>query len=164
MNKPVVTIIVVVVIIIAGLAYLSSKKPSAPPPGTEDEIRNKVARTESELRFVAVALETFYVDNKRYPAPDKRDAVPEILTKPVAYITGIPNDPFSGAYRYFVATDAQQWALVGTGPDADFDLDKRTYESLAKTAGKHLWEELQAYRFDPTNGTISRGDIIRTGP
>jgi prepilin-type N-terminal cleavage/methylation domain-containing protein len=86
------------------------------------QVRSKVARAEAEMRNIATALETYYIDNNAYPpasawdaavlAPgsDKVDSiqpdgttgfsvgqVSHRLTTPVAHLASLPSDPFDEA-------------------------------------------------------------------
>lgn len=113
------------------------------------------------------------------------------LTTPVAYLTSIPKDPFGGrpgpgdlatsTFEYFYATkdfyedttvhalyswqtsyttaNADQreawvakWNLQSRGPDRNL---KRTITEIDRP---------MKWVYDPTNGTISRGNIVRVGP
>ncbi|GIX45186.1 MAG: prepilin-type N-terminal cleavage/methylation domain-containing protein [Candidatus Hydrogenedentota bacterium] len=98
------------------------------------------------------------------------------LTTPIAYITSRPNDPFADKiigpepfiryinyinmqYHLFSPNlagsppaDAQQlfektgaWRLIGCGPDGDRGADAKLNVI-----------------YDPTNGTVSNGDVVRT--
>lgn len=113
------------------------------------------------------------------------------LTSPVAYLTSIPQDPFGGArdpndvYAQFAGDDyywstkawfdlhnfpwrvepageggpTTQWVLQSKGPD-------RAWGTPPSLGGVGAWELDQPYKYhyDPTNGTISLGNIVRSGP
>ncbi len=109
---------------------------------------------------------------------DDHSRIPSYLTTPIAYITSIPNDPFipsstlTGAdyiisigkrYVYYNweqfldayptsqsykdrGADCGAWLLYGYGPDKDpFNLQGAVY-----------------INYDPTNGTVSPGNVFRT--
>lgn len=146
----------------------------------EAQVRSKVARANSDLRTIATALETYRVDLNRYPPtpldpPFSRDQRLSQLTTPVAYITSIPFEVFTKGkaegYAFWSArlTDAMKaspvfyhlpderpkkgrWALFSRGPDLD-------YEVAIEEGGGGLLQ-----RYDPTNGTVSNGDLARFGP
>lgn len=94
--------LLIVVAIIAILAAI------AVPNFLEAQTRAKVSRAQSDMRTIAVALESYAVDgNAKYPlrhvAPGGGFRVGDalriaedldILTTPVAYITSLPADPF----------------------------------------------------------------------
>jgi Tfp pilus assembly protein PilE len=100
------------------------------------------------------------------------------LTTPVAYIARIPEDPFADkstpptydqgysrfghfnagyAYRHAKGSGrptfpsarelGDDWVLSSVGPDRDYDLWGTSYDNLIL--------------YDPTNGIISNGDIVR---
>lgn len=173
--------LLIVVAIIAILAAI------AVPNFLEAQTRAKVSRTQADLRSVAVALEAYIVDNNKYLpfAVPVRGLLGEqqihLLTSPVAYITAIPEDPFQatkpqltgssskdyhpwrGPYlRYFVYSDltfllngSMGWTVRSMGPDMDFDLVGHASDNDSAIPQNGI--------YDPTNGTISNGDILRSG-
>ena len=111
------------------------------------------------------------------------------LTTPVAYLNSIPKDPFvekdtwwAGSFLYGNMYDRWQYDLTKNGNAQPYTLDgvsegytpidgKRTFrwslESLGpdNIANGHAKPELPGYlQYDPSNGTISKGDIFRVGP
>ena len=89
------------------------------------------------MRSVATAVECYFVDYNQYPS-----TLTPSLTTPIAYITGIPFDPFSpDGKTYQYAVKGADWKLWSVGP--------------SQTDG------LAALAYDPTNGSVSDGDIIR---
>jgi prepilin-type N-terminal cleavage/methylation domain-containing protein len=174
--------LLIVVAIIAILAAI------AVPNFLEAQIRSKVSRAKADLRSIATALESYYVDNNHYMpfTVYVRGLLGEqqihLLTTPVAYITSIPQDVFQaskpkksttcpaknyddwyGPYpRYFLySTDTfllngeTGWTVRCMGPDLDFDL-------VGCPSDNDIVEPLNA-KYDPTNGTVSNGDIVRAG-
>ena len=159
------------------------------------EIKSKVALAKGQLNVLALALESYNVDNLTYPptsytnpptSPEADDGgsnrtsyfTLKPLTTPIAYVAKIPEDPFAdvqmipsydqgygryghtnAAYSYrntkgsnqltFPAYKQydQEWVLGSVGPDRDYD---------SWGTGK---DNLKFY--DPTNGVISNGDILR---
>lgn len=177
-----------VVAIIAVLAAI------AIPNLLEAQVRAKISRAESDLRTLATALESYRVDNNRYPAENYpspmlvtlagKQHLPNALrlrplTTPVAYQSSLPEDNFTPAtdplnqitprtYHYVSVNDPlypssaffrgnnpeklqMRWMLQSCGPDRGSDgPESSTY-----------W---QFPRYDPTNGTVSIGNILRAGP
>lgn len=125
-------------------------------------------------------------------SPPFHARVPSFITTPIAYITSIPRDPFrdkdTGAglgtflmqykdrFAYFnfdyyfnygsippppaqntiaiASTLAGPWFLYGVGPDRD-EWNRNSSQTNLKP--------IRVYRdYDPTNGTISTGNIFRT--
>ena len=165
--------LLIVVAIIAILALI------AVPNFLEAQTRSKVSRVKSDMRTVSIAWEAYHVDWNSYPEDqdDTLGASGEFgyrqVTTPVAYITSIPTDPFpdthlldtsweGGIAHHFEIASAQAWkepydayAIASDGPDHDenFGGDNDRWPGGHST----MWA------YDPTNGTISRGDIMRFG-
>ena len=100
------------------------------------------------------------------------------LTSPIKYIESYPWDPFSdtkgATYGYY--TDGGGFILYGWGTDTDenypagWDLEadvekvynsKIAQPSITLLTGKSSAPKGGAYTYDPSNGTISQGDIYR---
>jgi type II secretory pathway pseudopilin PulG len=138
-------VVVVIILIIAAGAYYywqnSNPKPEAAPSkataANEPTIAQNVEVARADLRYLHTALESWKVDNKTYP-----DNL-FVLTTPVAYITQVPNDPFTQNavinYKKISDTDFMLWSV---GPDGKDD------------GGRIL--------FNQNNGFNSPGDIVRT--
>jgi len=172
--------LLIVVAIIAILALI------AVPNFLEAQVRAKVSRVENDLRTIAVAMEAYCVDWNDYPGPsDEGILVPWNsssdrglirLTTPVPYLTSIPLDPFGrergdfgssggttgyGRLTYEMASSGcsphspKGWAVYSSGPDRIDDTED---------VCRYPYDTLQTIVYDPTNGTISRGDIHRFGP
>lgn len=140
-------------------------------------IRSKVGQARGDMRIIAIALESYFIDWSTYPTPDYaaqgKPIIPQILTAPIditsgkPYLYRIPNDRFSAKgnqpYRYFSGWTETNgfWILASNGPDKKIDLDVRTYNRADPT-----WLDKFGIpnQYDPTNGTISSGDIWRYGP
>ncbi len=173
--------LLVVVAVIAILAAV------AVPNFLEAQARAKCSRARADLRTVATALESYSADNNgHYPADRPRGdldgflAAPA-LTSPVAYLASLGGviDPFrrdldlvpadaDEAYRYWnLAGRAREsdpipaavangietegsWVVSSAGPDR---VDQYP------TSGDHLYETVL---YDATNGTVTRGDIVRS--
>lgn len=146
----------------------------------EAQVRSRVARATSDLRTIATALETYRVDLNRYPPTPmeslgSRDQRLAFLTTPVAYMSSIPLEVFSKGKQegyafwsanlndamkvspiYFYLPDEKnrrgRWALFSRGPDID-------YEVAVEEGGSGLLNH-----YDPTNGTVSNGDVMKFGP
>jgi hypothetical protein len=94
------------------------------------------------------------------------------LTTPIAYLTSLRHDPFNRGSAYFTDeesvgmpvsafsyfSDERGWILVSPGPDGDFDITP-TLQYSSKTAQPST--DLVQRSYDPTNGTISGGDLFR---
>jgi len=164
-------------IVVAIISILAS---IAVPNFIEAQTRAKIARVRADMRSIAVALESYRVDQPAYPpyflSPTIRvqptSARLRPLTTPIAYITTIPmdifgihaNDPNYDSYDYvdeesghrffsppydYQWTYGHAWIMNSMGPDLI-----NQFRSIG-------WPDMF---YDPTNGTVSTGDIVRAGP
>ena len=87
------------------------------------------------------------------------------LTTPTGFISSYPNDPFSpdghggAVYGYYNAQDIG-YILFSAGPDMDYDLTEpqKYYDpTLTNPLPRLIIEKT----YDPTNGSLSDGDIWR---
>jgi len=144
------------------------------------QVRAKVSRCHSDMRTIELAITSYHVDNNDYVYSGY---YMYCLSTPIAYISSIPEDPFgpivetdhgysvvlamygspvSAKYIYhgpsmfrnsgFTQEYGIHWVLTGLGPDRGwFD------DSFLPSLGIFP-------QYDPTNGTVSRGNIERVGP
>lgn len=174
--------LLIVVAIIGILAAI------AIPNFLQAQVRAKVASTQAEMRTAGSALELYRVDNNVLPPMGESPVwswtcsgdlyqfsarVPNMLSTPIQYVTSIDHDTFKDVsefsgfpelekrYVYFNFNQfieacnfsiqsrrrvAGSWMLYSWGPDQiNFTTGHPTY-----------------LNYDPTNGTISFGNIIRT--
>jgi len=115
--------LVIVLAIIALLAAISV------PNSLEAETRSKVSRAHADMRSIAVAIESYAVDDTRYPWVDTvvGYGVPHGqmqggvflagLTTPVAYLPSLMTDPFGGNkfpddpyHAFYTTTDYWYWS------------------------------------------------------
>lgn len=156
------------------------------PNFLEAQTRSKVAKAKADLTVVATAIEAYSVDHGRPPYDGEPgftyygwvNALKQ-LTTPIAYITTIPHDTFqakniseptrpghthflNGKHVFDYST--AYWNEIGTNEDAT--------EIWRAQFGYSPWKlsSVGPDRFpsfglialyDPTNGTISQGDLIR---
>ena len=164
--------LLIVVAIIAILAAI------AVPNFLEAQTRAKVSRAMADLRTITVALESYRIDTKQYPE-DYATSIPQDyglgrLTSPVAYLTSVPLDPFGGyrgssggeqvtSFSLGTAPDDMpiRYALTSAGPDRE-DSSIPLFDYPGYSDG--IWENPASgytyIRYDPTNGTVSLGDIF----
>ena len=178
--------LLIVVAIIAILAAI------AVPNFLEAQIRSKVSRAKSDMRSFATALESYRTDHNDYPWVEQHPGyqIPHNITTPIAYITSIPKDPFGYSseddiYKifgttqdYYYATkkyfdyfgwawqvypgggaNPAMWVFQSKGPD-------HAWARMPANGGSGVLEldRPYDYEYDPTNGTVSAGNIIRSGP
>lgn len=201
--------LLIVVAIIAILAAI------AVPNFLEAQTRSKVSRVKTDLRTYATAMESYRVDNNRYPVPSDmfgrlipnpvsatnqgpfETRLPISITTPIAYVTSLATDPFattrpleSGWYHTitwdYLLTRQQNapsanWLrayrdlfrdLAGINPPPQiqyiifsFGPDQVHSADLPHSRGPgvpHTHEKGAIY--DPSNGTLSNGDIFYFGP
>lgn len=104
--------LLIVVAIIGILAAI------AVPNFLNAQLRAKIAKSESEIRGVSVALESYHLDNNLYPLtnfpngewkyPISTRMFP--LTTPIAYMSSVPQDPFLYGPPGVRINDEQLWA------------------------------------------------------
>jgi prepilin-type N-terminal cleavage/methylation domain-containing protein len=152
--------LLVVVAIISILAAI------ALPNFLEAQTRAKVSRVQADLRTIATAQESYRVDWNQYPP----SLTLTHLTTPVAYMTSVPHDVFdtmdfrqelqraSPGSRFFehVCENGERRAVWA-------DYIPAPARWLYKSWGPNGTDD-QTRPYDPTNVTISRGDIARFGP
>jgi len=179
--------LLIVVAIIGILAAI------AIPNFLQAQVRSKVARAQAEMRTVASAVELYNVDVNEYPWVEQNPGydIPRVLTTPIDYLTSLPKDPFGPSLSYdiyspylttndyYYATKKyfdqyawpwqtfpcgndncpSAWGLQNKGPD-------RAWARMPSSGGSGVLEldRPYEYKYDPTNGTISAGNIIISGP
>jgi len=158
--------LLIVVAIIGILAAI------AIPNFLQAQVRAKVARVDSDMRTLAQALEIYRVDLNKYPQAFGSAKFQEFypLTTPVDYIASIPADPFilSGfaqSYGWETYVFYSQNSVVPQSWWAPPAMDPPPHDwlwgiwSLGPDQASNWGRQ-----YDPTNGTISAGDIRRFGP
>lgn len=131
-NKRLAFTLIELLIVVAIIAVLAA---IAVPNFLEAQLRAKISRAKSDMRSIAVALESYCVDNNEYPVIDlnaDKSAFPNnsgkwagylkttitppstilpamclVLTTPVAYITTPPVDPFDQTDGLLDAADTK---------------------------------------------------------
>jgi general secretion pathway protein G len=150
-------------IVVAIIAILSA---IAVPNFLEAQLRSKVSVAKNDMRMLCSATECYRVDNNRIPPSYSRYSFPEKfrwqlnrLTTPLPYIVSIPEDIFpdkvfardGGFYPY----SYYNMKCVG------HSVPGSSLEYFFASAGPSLkWDMICEY--DPTNGTVSTGDIRRS--
>lgn len=169
--------LLIVVAIIAILAAI------AIPNFLAAQVRSKVARVRAELQTMATAVESYAVDNNYYPltTPYPNDPIPNdpqgilpiTISTPIAYIANArPLDPFKqpgtvadeAVYTYhnliwddYTADYLEtygDWRMCSIGPDGSYWNNATDDPSINPC--DHVIE------YDPSNGTISFGNIWRS--
>lgn len=167
--------LLIVVAIISILAAI------AVPNFLEAQIRAKVSRAKSDMRVIAGALEAYHVDNNRYPETyiEPRWERFHPLTTPIAYVSSVPNDPFNMVEdigntldwgpRHFgykmgatPLSSPSRYAISSNGPDLDEDsVPIKVYPGFTWEVFLGQDPDYNFMIYDPTNGTVSNGDVWR---
>lgn len=175
--------LLITVSIIAILAVI------AVPNFLEAQTRAKVATARNDMRALAGAIEAYSVDYGRLPYDGEpgftyygwSNALRQVTT-PIAYLTTLPVDPFNarvgeptrpGHTHYLDAGRRQQcydyssayWNAIGIDKDMTRVWRAHFGSSAWKisSAGPDLNHTFGlAAMYDPTNGTVSDGDLIRS--
>jgi prepilin-type N-terminal cleavage/methylation domain-containing protein len=162
-------IVVAIIAILAGIAL---------PNFLEAQTRSKVSRVKTDLRTIATGLEAYHTEHNRYPSSTLIHPYMRLipLSTPVAYITSIPLDIFQPAnqgpwyirqrsnfaYGARPIEKENRYALASHGPDL-----RPNHEAIEFYPGysEEIWENPSSgfdyIRYDPTNGSVSPGDIWR---
>ncbi|MBI1292804.1 prepilin-type N-terminal cleavage/methylation domain-containing protein [bacterium] len=167
--------LLIVVAIIAILAAI------AVPNFLEAQVRSKVSRVKADMRTIATGLAAYLVDHNLYPEDQDNNPFNADergffrLTTPVAYLTSLARDPFSDDTRGSNPNAADVAAFYVMDSAANNRLNReRTNAYVITSLGPDRKDNITgdhedfpftgSYRsYDPTNGTISDGDIMRFG-
>lgn len=177
--------LLIVVAIIAILAAI------AVPNFLEAQTRSKVSRASADMRSLATALEAYAVDNNRYP-PNAMDAAPgrsfvrygvnfytldhtvplfDLLSTPIAYISSNSyEDPFPFKKNWVTFLDRNILGFYFAAQRDGLYWNQKYRWMLQSNGPNQLLNEdwngtLQDWvQYDPTNGTVSTGNIKRYGP
>lgn len=150
--------------------------------------RAYTARTQSDMRNLAYAVERYRADHGVYPPAYDADGkvvpanengisvgyVPYLLSTPVSYVGTIPTAPFherkrgeppeySHTYRYAVNASSC-WIMAGAGPDQQGSETIEDFCDPNKADGdpKKFLSNCggEAVEYDSSNGSTSWGDIM----
>jgi Tfp pilus assembly protein PilE len=98
------------------------------------------------------------------------------LTSPIAFLEQLPSDPFAytegASLGYFTNEGAVRWILFSLGPDRDENaasgpgdingnLETLAELNTSRPAKRQASATLSSLTYDPSNGTLSSGDIWR---
>ena len=178
--------LLIVVAIIAILAAI------AVPNFLEAQTRSKISRDMNDMRSIATALEAYAIDHNQYPPHgeilgDGTQIFPAMLgglatieyspgfplTTPLAYLTSMLVDPLSAeqpivllrGYGY-IQTNIMKSILLGKGFTASANAIEPTFGGWrVYAAGPDRDKGRDAKTgilYDPTNGTVSDGDLVRS--
>jgi len=131
----------------------------------ETKIGLQLKQVEDDLLEIASALERYTTDNGVFPLPEPGIfSVRQLgwLTTPHPYLWdwSVTTDPFTNdAYRLGLwEAGSSRWVLISAGPDRRRDLSRLPEDSPLEA--KLLSERLEPFRYDPSNGILSNGDVF----
>ena len=160
------SLIVLSILGVAGLGMIISK------------VAAETGGLEYPQRKVATALEAYHVDYNAYPDWEYKSYGQQKiatfkatnLTTPTPYLPRMPIDIFSYDenhwYSYYCINAKQQgrqsgWILISPGPDKDYDISPvKDYDPNSTV----ILKILPTKHYDPTNGTLSSGDLFTIKP
>jgi len=166
--------LLLVVLLIAILAAISI------PAVMEAQTRSNVAYVHGTMAVMASAMEVYRIDNGAYPPT----FYPNRVTSPIAYLTSLPQDAFetvdrrqpiqisNPGHRYFLygGENVRKYLAADYYTyNPPFFPDRRGEDLQApvmwmlKSVGPNESDDWSA-RYDPSNGTVSHGDLVRFGP
>lgn len=164
--------LLIVVAIIAILAAI------AIPNFLAAQIRAKVAGMLSDEQTTATALESYYVDNNTYPfynnPVDSDDHhSPYFLTTPVSYLSNLQLDVFlpemdeddpsaTMAPLHYLTEDYSPGECIEKAQLAG--IYNPSVAWILWSIGPDRVDQEGESIYNPTNGTVSPGDLIRVGP
>lgn len=178
--------LLIVVLIIAILAAI------AIPNFLEFQTRAKISRAMTDMRTMSTAIEAYLVDAGSYPL-DGDDIDPfnpanfdvtarlQVVTTPIAYLTTLPRDPFHAepvdmgysavlfpgpppyTFIYNTYGNFTGDGTIGIGPANGGNPNNYTLTSLGPSRSFDSQMVGYSLHYDPTNGTVSLGDIHRSG-
>lgn len=137
------------------------------PNFLESKISSKSLRARSNLGQIAQALELYMVDNSTYPEPEIKNGVgyfPSSISSKNAFLANKILDVFSTeklTYRYWISHNKNSsfaWFIASMGPDRKWNIPSDRNLKLQKDLNKEWFRQ---FDYDPTNGIISSGDIIK---
>jgi len=159
--------LLIVVAIIAILAAI------AVPNFIEAQTRAKVSRVSTDMRALSTALECYRLDNNNYPQdpgsgwidPSGYYGMPKLmglrpLSTPVGYMSAVPKDPFIPVQDTF----PQSYVYFCPGKYLDYGPYAGRMIWQLSSVGPNKIADFNFLRYDPTNGTMSPGDIFLWGP
>ena len=139
-------------------------------------VKAKMAKAQADMNAIRTAIESFHLDNHKYPTwtypdgehknPVKLRLIP--LTSPIPYMSTIPIDPFISIWEYkaydtYDYVDA--WSSITYKKDTILDISFRCSEWRLASAGPDGRVTFgSSYSYNVTNGIRSVGDIVLTGP
>lgn len=138
-------------------------------------VKTRISRVVQEQKQVARAIEAYEAD---HGLPPNEGQFYSVLNK--GYLDQVPNDPFnehnrvSPRYQYLTSlSERHKWVVISVGPDGVPDLPNSIQDlrgavvlsgmvpgNAPLMSSEAAREMLTQNTYDPTNGTVSHGDVI----
>lgn len=130
---------------------------------SEQEVSSRVSRTRADLRSLHTAIESYKVDWNYYPSSLVA------ITTPISYITGFVADPFEARLPEGVPVPEHLTPPGGMFGEPGIlkmgvvmpDSQDQEARFVIYGVGPDGKDDRGALEYDPTNGTLSSGDIVR---
>ncbi len=143
----------------------------ATPNFLESQTRAKISRVQSDLRSMVTAMESYNIDNKGYP-----EKIETLWQGPVSYLNAGPTDSFApgGGFssgrgygenarlRYLSGAEAYRSALSAGLVSPGQKVSTQNFY-LLYSVGPDEVDDHGSILYDATNGTTSRGDVVKVG-
>ncbi|NUN94941.1 MAG: prepilin-type N-terminal cleavage/methylation domain-containing protein [Candidatus Omnitrophica bacterium] len=155
------------------------------PNFLEAQIRARVTKAKGEIRSLGIAMESYFLDWKIYPAESEHDILTNFsrgrfesglkwLTSPIKYISSIPEDPFPGTDQDIITYETGGVEFAGTLVDRKFLNCMVTWAMFSRGPHSVSGNPNEAISsadpnvgivttYSPTNGTSSVGAIYLYG-
>ena len=139
---------------IAGTKVAAPKTvPSTYDLDTDEGVRGAVSQAQIDLRTIATALEAHYIDQGTYPIETRA------LTTPMAYLSRDLTDVFDRDHGPFRLSVFNSEDYLGATESADGQPLYSAYRIWS--VGPDREDQQGDIIYDPTNGLVSGGDIVR---
>ncbi|MBN1516732.1 hypothetical protein JXA32_09210 [Candidatus Sumerlaeota bacterium] len=153
-------------------------------PASDYGVGKKHVNVKLDMRETAIIIERYFSVNKKMPGfgfgPDsvnKQGDLPSFLLidlNSLQYIGNIDGrtngllenrlfrDPFAAKGCTFCYYNfGKKWMLWSPGPDGDYDIDLKIAKETNEMSDMERYIHLSSFMYDSTNGSYSKGDIIR---
>jgi len=143
--------VILAIATLAAAAGVATRR--SPASQSESEIRERVSRARSDMRSMDTAIQSYMID---YYMPPRRTSG---LTTPVAYLTSIFSDPFADVFDGGPPPTNIQWFAP---PDGTLRYGMGREDAVVVySIGPDGVDSGGEPAYDPTNGIVSGGDIVR---
>ena len=124
----------------------------------------KVTQTRSDLRFLTKTiidrrLSDENLDDSGYSSGKISEVWPDLHDTPIGSLP-ISEDPFHPGHEYWGARWKNGFLLASVGPDGVLDVTDDTIRGAVESGDIQL-NIRYTWTYSPTNGSTTRGDILR---